>query len=59
MAWFAQFRRLAIRHERRHDIHLAFSTLAAALIVWRFIERWFCDVPPSLWSGVSASFPVL
>ncbi|MDQ0520336.1 hypothetical protein QO017_005169, partial [Methylobacterium gregans] len=28
--------------ERRTDIHLAFSTLAAALIVWRFIERWFC-----------------
>ncbi|AWB26105.1 MULTISPECIES: IS5 family transposase [Methylobacterium] len=42
LAWFAQFRRLAIRYERRHDIHLAFSTLAAALIVWRFIERWFC-----------------
>lgn len=41
LAWFAQFRRLAIRYERRHDIHLAFSTLAAALIVWRFIERWF------------------
>ncbi len=42
LAWFAQFRRLAIRYERRADIHLAFSTLAAALIVWRFIERWFC-----------------
>jgi transposase len=42
LAWFAQFRRLAVRYERRSDIHLAFSTLAAALIVWRFIERWFC-----------------
>lgn len=42
LAWFAQFRRLAIRYERRADIHLASSTLAAALIVWRFIERWFC-----------------
>ncbi|WP_336492804.1 IS5 family transposase [Methylobacterium nigriterrae] len=42
LAWFAQFRRLAIRYERRRDIHLAFTTLAAALIVWRFIERWFC-----------------
>jgi transposase len=42
LAWFAQFQRLAIRYERRSDIHLAFSTLAAALIVWRFIERWFC-----------------
>jgi hypothetical protein len=30
---------LAIRNERRADIHLVFSTPAAALIVWRFIER--------------------
>ncbi len=42
LEWFAQFRRLAIRYERRADIHLAFSTLAADLIVWRFIEGWFC-----------------
>lgn len=42
LAWLAQFRRLAIRYERRDDIHLAFTTLAGALIVWRFIERWFC-----------------
>jgi transposase len=42
LAWFAQFRRLAVRYERRADIHLAFTTLAAALIAWRFVERWFC-----------------
>jgi|GEM_PF-4615692 len=41
-AWFAQFRSLAVRYERRADIHPAVTPLAAALIVWRFIERWFC-----------------
>ena len=41
LIWFAQFRRLAICYERRHDLQFAFTTLAAALIVWRFIERWF------------------
>ena len=40
LAWFAPFRRLAIRYERRSDIHLAFSILAAAWIIWRFSERW-------------------
>jgi transposase len=42
LAWFGQFRRLAIRYERRADIHLAFTTLAAALITWRFVQQWFC-----------------
>ncbi len=42
LAWFSQFRRLAIRYERRADIHLAFTTLAAALITWRFVQKWFC-----------------
>lgn len=32
LAWFARFRRLAVRYERRADIHLAFTTLAAAII---------------------------
>lgn len=41
LAWFAQFRRLAVSYERRADIHLALSTLAAAVIVWRFIVQWF------------------
>ena len=42
LAWFSQFRRLATRYERRADIHLAFTTLASALIIWRFVKRWFC-----------------
>lgn len=31
LVWLARFRRLAIRYERRADIHLAFTTLACAL----------------------------
>ena len=42
LAWFGQFRRLAVRYERRADIHLGFLILAAALITWRFVQRWFC-----------------
>ena len=42
LAWYGQFRRLAIRYERRADIHTAFLTLASALITWRFVQRWFC-----------------
>jgi transposase len=41
LAWFTQFRRLAIRHERRADIHLAFKKLAAAMICMNQIKR-FC-----------------
>ena len=40
-AWLAQFRRLAIRYERRADIHLALTTLACAIIRLRQIKR-FC-----------------
>jgi transposase len=40
-AWFSRFRRLAVRYERRADIHLAFTTLAAAIICLRQIRR-FC-----------------
>jgi IS5 family transposase len=40
-AWLAQFRRLALRFERRADIHLAFTKLAAALICMNQIKR-FC-----------------
>ena len=36
IAWLHQFRRLLVRYERRADIHLAFMTLAAALIAFRF-----------------------
>ena len=42
LAWFSQFRRLATRYERRADIHLAFTTLASALITWRFVKHRFC-----------------
>ena len=42
LAWYGQFRRLAIRYERRADIHTAFLTLASALITWRFVQKWFC-----------------
>ena len=40
-AWLARYRRLTIRYERRADIHLAFTTLACALICLRQIRR-FC-----------------
>jgi IS5 family transposase len=39
LAWFARFRRLAVRYERRADIHEAFHHLAAAVICARFVER--------------------
>jgi transposase len=42
LAWFARFRRIAVRYERRSDIFVAFHHLAAALITFRFVERWFC-----------------
>jgi GAF domain-containing protein len=36
---FNDFRRLVMRYERRLDIHLAFTKLAAALITFRQMER--------------------
>jgi transposase len=42
LAWFARFRRLTVRYERRLDILEAFHSLAAALICLRFVERWSC-----------------
>lgn len=41
LAWMARFRRLAVRYERREGIHLAFTTLAAALICLNQVRR-FC-----------------
>ena len=41
LAWLHRFRRLSVRYERRADIHLAFLTLACALISLRFVVR-FC-----------------
>jgi hypothetical protein len=31
-----------VRYERRIDIFQAFHNLAAALITFRFVEKWFC-----------------
>ncbi len=42
LAWFARFRRLAVRYERRLDILVAFHLLAGALVCLRFVERWSC-----------------
>ena len=42
LAWFARFRRLAVRYERRADIFTAFHHIAASLICWRFVQKWFC-----------------
>jgi transposase len=42
LAWFSRFRRLAIRYERRADIHEAFLCLAATLICWSFVQTWCC-----------------
>ena len=39
LAWMARYRRLTIRYERREDIHLAFTTLAAALICLKQVRR--------------------
>ena len=41
-AWFARFRRLVVRYERRADIFEPFHHLAAAMICCGFIERWLC-----------------
>ena len=37
-AWLNRFRRLAIRYERRDDIHQAFLDLGCALICWNFLK---------------------
>lgn len=42
MAWLNRFRRLAVRYERRLDIHQAFVSLACALICWRYLQKTFC-----------------
>ena len=41
LAWLARFRRLAVRYERRDDIHLAFTVLGCAVICLNQIKR-FC-----------------
>lgn len=39
LAWLHRFRRLAVRYERRADIHRAFLRLGCALISFKFVER--------------------
>ena len=41
MSWVSRFRRLAVRYERRADIHLALTVLACAMICWKRLEG-FC-----------------
>ena len=41
-AWFARFRRLVVRYAQRADTFEAFHHLPAAMICYRFVERWFC-----------------
>ena len=38
LAWLHRFRRLALRYERRADVHEAFLTLGCALITWRYLK---------------------
>src|SRR5215469_16026530 len=39
LAWLHRFRRLALRYERRADVHETFLTLGCALITWRYLKR--------------------
>ena len=41
LAWLHRFRRLALRYERRADVHEAFLTLGCTLITWRYLKREF------------------
>ena len=41
LAWFARFRRLTVRYERRQDIWTAFHSLAAALICHKTLSASF------------------
>lgn len=38
ISWFHRFRRLAVRYERRVDIHSAFLSLAMTLICYSFLR---------------------
>lgn len=41
LAWFAKYRRLTIRYERRDDIHEAFLSLGCSLICFNYLSRRF------------------
>ncbi len=44
-AWLARLRRLSIRYERRADLHLAFTTLACAVICPRQSDGFILSSP--------------
>jgi transposase len=37
LAWLHRFRRLALRYERRPEVHEAFLTLGCAVICWNYL----------------------
>ena len=39
LARLKRYRRLAVRHDRRQDIHQAFLTLACCVVCHRYLER--------------------
>ncbi len=41
MAWLNRSRRLAVRDERRADLHQAFLSLGCALICWNHLQKSF------------------
>lgn len=41
-AWLHRFRRLAVRYERRSDIHQAFLSLGCIFICWYAKDWAFC-----------------
>ena len=45
LAWLGQYRRIAVRYERRQDIHQAFLDLGCALICWRRLSQPIRAVP--------------
>jgi transposase len=57
LAWFACFRRLTVRYERRLDILLGFHQLAAALIGLGFVRRWRCPAPQVTTAAASRRRP--
>jgi transposase len=44
LAWLSRYRRLTVRYERGAEMHLAFLTLACALICWKHVGRAFSPV---------------
>ena len=39
LAWLGQFRRLAVRYERRADVHMALMLAACSIVCFRFLLR--------------------